>query len=277
MSDLISVTINVDTRPGFLEAQSNTGKMSNGPRSIDFLTEGVINKKNFFKGFDTEVILFIDQHEPLPEETKAELFKLQETGVIKSLVFSKHERYFEENTIFPKWNDLNFLNALFLARGKYTCHFDADMTGFCNDPSVISEWIDWLETGKYKYVCYPSFWSPGAAIDPDFTYMWASTRFFFCKRETLQFDEITKCLKDEDYLYGKYGEKGRRCPWLEHILGIIDDGKVYYPKIELNRYIIFCFKNYTRGTLEQLNVLPYSEIEQWVCERFYEFPCDLSC
>ena len=274
---IISLVLNLDTRPGFLEAQSTEGLMGDGVKSIDFFTEGIINKINFFRGFDTEVIVFIDQHEQLPDETIGFLHKAVNDNLIQSVVFSKHRTYFDGLGIF-KWKDINILNALFLARGVYIAHFDMDAAAFCGDPSVISEWIEWLDSDTYRYISYPSQWSPKAVDDPHFDYMWASCRFFFCKRKTLQFDEITKCLLSDTYLYGKYGEKKSICPWLEHVLGIIDDGKVYYPPIELDRYTIFCFNHYKKGVLGELNNIPYSGVKEWIDSRGgISYPCDMAC
>jgi hypothetical protein len=275
---VISIILNLDTRPGFLEAQSIATTMMNGPRSLDFFTEGIRNKWLFFKGREIEIIVFIDQHEEVPAQTKEFLFKALDSDLIHSVVFSRHREFFNYYHYYPKWNDINYMNALFLARGKYVAHFDADTVAFIKDPSVILEWIQWLEEGKYDYISYPSHWSPRAIDDPTFDdYMWASTRFFFCKRDTIPFDETLKCLQDSGYLYTKYGEKKRKCPWTEHVLGIIS-GKVYYPPIQLDRYAIFSFSNYQRGVLSKLNDMTYDEVKRWIEEKNgIQYPVDVWC
>jgi len=264
MESKISIVINLDSRPGFMENQTASEKMLGGTRSLDFFTHGVMNKIKFFEGYDLEITVFIDVHEPLPEATEKELLTMQKTGIIDNLIFNKHtENYL--GTYYPKWNDLSFLNAMILSRGKYLVHFDSDMAAFVNDKTVIAEWIEWLEAGKYDYISYPSPWSPSPDVDKSWDYFWASTRFFICKRDMIDYTEIMKCLSDSDYLYSKYGEKYRRCPWLEHILGIITGpDKVFYPPIQPDRYFIFSWSAYKSSILSKLNNATFNEIQKYI-------------
>lgn len=273
----ISIAINLDTRSGFMEKESVIGKMSHGTRSLDYFTDGILNKIKFFDEYDKEITLFIDVHDPLPEAIEKDLLIMQKEGTIDNLIFNKHtEKYL--GTYYPKWLDMSILDTLILCRGKYLVHFDADMAAFINDKSVISEWLEWLNTSKYDYISYPSRWSPSPDVDKNWDYFWASTRFFICKRDTIDYTETIKCLGDSGYLYSKYGDKYRQCPWLEHVLGIIaGPGKVFYPPIESNRYMIFSWSRYVSGVLKKLNEMPYSEVLKYVAEKCggLSWPCDV--
>ena len=270
--NVISIVINLDTRPGIFNETTTADTMLQGTRSIDFLTDGVRNKIKFFEGFEKEVILFVDIHESIPPTTFQEMFNLADV-----VVTSRHREYFNTSDYYPKHNDLNYLQAISLARGKYICHMDADMAAFCNAIDVIPEWLHWLDSGKYEYISYPSHWSPVAVDDPDFLdYMWASTRFFITRKDTIQYDEILKCMSDSEYLYTKHPVK-RRCPWFEHILGLLSTReKVFYPKIEPDRYLIFAWNAYKRGRLAELNNMKYSDIRDFVMNRGINYPNDVN-
>jgi hypothetical protein len=86
-----------------------------------------------------------------------------------------------------------------------------------------------------------------------------------CKRETLDFTEIKKCLQDSDYLYGKYPASIRN-PWTEHILGLHAkyNGKgVYYPPIQTDKLTIFTWEKYETYTLRRMNEYTYDQIYEW--------------
>ncbi len=278
MGRKISIIVNLDTRPGFMEEFFKSERMSEGVRSLDFFMGGLKNKRNFFQGYDIEVIIYIDQHNPLPEDIKNHLINSINFGNIDTLVFSKHKEWYNKWEYFPKWNDLNFLNAIILSKGEFIVHFDGDMAAFrMKDSSVIDEWIDWLDSEKYKFISYPSPNSPNVDIDPKWDYNWASTRFFICKRDQIDYTEILKCTQNEDYLYGKYGEKYKRCPWLEHVLGIrIKKEEVFYPPPDLHRYMIFTWKSYYSGILEKLNEMDYIDVLKYIIRcGGMEYPCDV--
>jgi len=177
---LISCIVNVDTRP----ENDNNQEMFKGVVSRDFLFEGVINKRNLFKGFDTEFIVFLDEHEPLDEKQIIELREVADTLIIR-----KHNKEFEDDKNYAAFNDMNYLNALSQARGKYIFHFDGDVAAFTISPEPIQEYIDLLQ--KYDYVSYPSMWSPNPVEDSSFGgKYWVSTRFFCCKRSTIDISEM---------------------------------------------------------------------------------------
>ncbi len=268
---VISIVVNLDTRKGIFDETTSAEVMLKGARSIDFLTDGIRNKIKFFEGFEKEVILFVDKHEPIPPTTMLEMVNLSD-----ALIVNKHREYFNHNDYFPKFNDINYLQALFNARGAYIAHFDADTAAFINDKNVISDWLQALDSCKYDYISYPSHWSPVAVDDPDFTdYMWASTRFFICRRDTLRFDEILRCLQDSVYLYEKY-PANRHCPWLEHILGLMSKReKVFYPKIEEHRYLLFSWNGYRKGLLADMNSWDYERVKSFVMSRGINYPNDL--
>lgn len=276
---MISIVINCDSRPGAEADQTTSDVMMNGTRSFDFMIDGVLNKLRFFRGHETEVILFVDRHLDIPLEL------YDKWNAIKNLTvcLSRHREHFGVNTYYPKWNDINYLQALYLARGEYIAHFDGDSSAFRSDGfDAPKSFIDLLNVfDGYKYISYPSKWSPAPDCNAggEWDYWWASTRFFFCKRSTLNFTEIEKCLSDSGYLYGKYGDKNRKCPWLEHILGIIaGPGKVFYPPIELNKYAIFSWSNYRKGVLQDLNNREYNEVRDFINSRGgIQYPNDVSC
>lgn len=275
---MISIVINLDSRPGFMEQSTTQGLTFDGARSLDFFTEGVINKVKFFEGHEIETTVFIDVHEELPKNIERWLLDQQAGGLINNLVFNRHTESYLSNGYFPKWNDLNFLNAMILTRGEYLCHFDGDMNAFIKDKNVVNEWLQWLDKDMVDYVSYPSQFSPLPATDGRYkSYTWASTRFFLCKRDRLDYTEIVKCLQDSEYLYGKYGADGEpKNPWLEHILGLMTSGpnRVFYPPIQSDRYLIFSWASYQSGVLAKLNNLPYEKVVEYVGNISY--PCDVN-
>jgi len=271
---MISIVINTDTRPGFDASTSVQGKQFEGTRNLDFLVESIWNKYNFFKDYpNIEIIQFIDVHEGFSDWNR----------IIKScpkkmkLIISPHNEQYR-GAFFPKYNDLNYIQALSMARGKYVVHFDGDMAIFGRDPNrIISDWLYLLDSDRYHYISYPSYWSPSPDEDTKWDYRWASTRFFVCKQEKLDFPEIIKCLISDEYLYGKYGDKYRRCPWFEHIIGIIaGDDKVYYPPMQYKNYMVFSWETYQSGIFSKLNQLPYDDVFAYVRQcGGISYPCDV--
>jgi hypothetical protein len=258
---LISIIINCDTRSGFKDHETSAGAMFNGCRSVDFLLEGVKNKIKFFEGFNKEVIVHIDEHETTPSEVISELRLIADTVLIR-----KH-------TDEPKFNDNSYVRAMQLASGDIIAKFDSDCAAFTSSPDHIKYLIELLD--DYKYVSYPSHWSPEAVHDPTFNYRWVSTRFFLCKRETLNFPEIRKCLDDYEYFCNTY-KPSRVCPWTEHALGLIANSSVLYPPIELEKYSIFCWGKYRTGTLKMLNEMNYEGVKEFIKQRGIDYPCDIN-
>lgn len=244
----VSIIINCDTRP---ENYQERG-LTNGVVSRDFLTDGLFNKIKFFAGYDIEVIMCIDEHDPIAEEDLNYIRTLASAIIIR-----KHS---DES----KFNDWNYWRALAMASGNIICHFDQDSVAFSSSPFAVQEMIDLLD--KYDYISYPSHWSPNPVVDSNYDYWWCSTRFFMCKRETLDFTEIKRCLESSDYLYGKYPASVRN-PWMEHILGLTSkyNGKgVHYPQIELDKVAIFSWGSYDKWILRRLNGYSYEEIKSWL-------------
>jgi hypothetical protein len=261
---MVSIVINADTRAGFQENHTEATEMFKGCVSEDFLTAGIFNKIKFLEGFEKEVILFVDEHQQIPDSTLAYIRAMADVVVIR-----KH-------TNEPKFNDYNYVSALQLARGEIIFHFDQDCAAFTSSQEPIKLLINLLE--KYDYISYPSHWTPYAVDDPNYDYMWCSTRFFMCKRETLDFTEITKCLKDSDYLYGKYPASIRN-PWTEHCLGLISkyNGKgVYYPPVHLDQYAIFSWASYEKGLLGKLNDFSYEAVKHFITSKGgIQYPNDI--
>lgn len=244
----VSIVINCDTR-----SERNTiDGLFNGTVNEDYLTDGVFNKIKFFKGFDIEPIVFIDEHNPVSQSTLDYLRAIADTVVVR-----KHTK--EE-----KFNDNNYCAALSLARGKYIAHFDQDSMAFTSTENYVRGLLNLLE--QYDYISYPSHCSPDPVHDVNYDYFWASTRFFLCKRETLDLTEIKKCLSDSDYLYGKYPASVRN-PWFEHVAGLMAkyNGKgVFYPPMDINNYAIWSWASYNKYTIRRLNEIPYNEIINFI-------------
>jgi hypothetical protein len=264
----LSVVINVDTRQENLTNQ----QMFNGVVSRDFLAEGVINKRKLFDGFDAEFIVFVDEHEPLSETELSELKKVSDTLIIR-----KHNKRFEDIEQFAAFNDLNYLQALFQTRGEYIFHFDADVAAFAISKEPIQEMINQLE--NVDYISYPSLWSPNPVEDASFGgRYWVSTRYFCCKRSTINFSEILKCQLDYDYWKETYPVP-RLCHWTEHLLSSIawNKGKgVYYPPVRFDKFILFTWENYHKGTLPMLNNKTFEEVNNWVCSKVFHYPNNLT-
>lgn len=253
----LSLVINCDTRP---QRDSQDGLFS-GVVNEDFLTDGIFNKIKFFDGFDIETIVFIDEHLPVPEKTLEYLRTICDTVVIRK---HTHEEHF---------NDKNYLSALALARGTYIAHFDQDTNAFTSNRESIQYMIDLLE--QYKFVSYPSIWTPCAVDDKSFEgRMWASTRFFICKKETLKFDILNDCVDEPEFAYSTFGNVARRCNWLEHYLTLANNNSVYYPPIQTEKYTIFTWEKYETYTLRRLNELPYEEIYNWHNTHPIFYPCN---
>lgn len=242
----ISIVINCDTRP---QRDVQSGLFS-GVVNDDFLIDGVYNKIQFFNEFDFETIVFIDEHTIIEEKTLQHL-----RSIANCVVIRKH-------TNEPNFNDYNYLSALFIARGDIIAHFDQDTAAFTSSKEPIEDMISLLD--QYKFVSYPSYWSPVAVHDESFMgKMWASTRFFMCKRETLKFDTLINCIKNPDWAYETFGDSNRRCNWLEHYLTLANDNSVYYPPIQTERMTIFTWETYEKYTLQRLNGMTYDEIFKW--------------
>jgi hypothetical protein len=258
---LISLVINVDTRP----QKGTADAMFSGTSNLDYLTDGVFNKIQFFKGFDIETIVFIDEHLPVPER---ELQYLRD--ITDCIVIRKH-------TNEHAFNDWNYHKALSLASGDIVCHMDQDTACFANNPEYIKELISHLD--NHKFVSYPSHWTPRAITDESFgKRTWASTRFFICKRETLKLEELANCIRNPEWGYEKYGDSPRRCNWTEHYLTLINEDSCYYPPIEADKGLIFSWATYEQYTLRRLNLLPYEDVVKWVIgQGGIHYPVEVNC
>lgn len=250
---MISVTINADTRQGYKDEHTKVGKFDNNPlngtRSADFLYEGVKNKMNFFRGYECQCILYVDQHEEIPDGLFMKIAELVHSYGNNSRVICK-----EHDRTRHRWYDYITLEALKWASGDYIVHFDNDSNAFRSDESeIIEDYFHWLDNG-YKYVCSP------VPLNHKERWYWATTQFFICKKETIDIPEIERCL-DNRYLEAKYRMEYNPVPCcLEHTLGaMVKDGEVLYPLRDTDSYAIFCWWEYKRGLLKQLNELPYKE------------------
>lgn len=249
MKHVVSVVINCDNRYGYKNNSSIVGEFGEGSlqgvRSTDLLTEGIRNKINFFRGYEIQCILYVDQHSEIEPELMREMKSIVEPCGNNSMVVVKsHDR------VKYRWYDYITIEALKLATGDYVVHFDQDSNAFrTDDCDIIDRYIAWLE-GDYKYICQP--WD--GIGDPMF---WASTRFFICKRGTLDIPFL------EYNLYTPF--MGKHTPCLEHMLGALaGDGNVLYPPREDDKYIIFSWVKYYGGTLKKLNDMPPAEALKYI-------------
>lgn len=260
----ISICVNVDTRP----ENGNNETMFNGVVDRDFLTDGLINKKKLFEGFNTELIAFVDEHEPIDEKTL-----IQMKAICDTLVIRKHNKSFEYQDNFAAFNDFNYIQCLNQARGRFVFHFDGDVAAFTSSQQSIKAILNKLE--EVPFVSYPSLWSPNPVDDSTFNgHFWVSTRFFACKRSTLDFTEIIKCQLDYDYWKEKY-PRARLCHWLEHLLCKYPND-VYYPPVDFDKFILFTWENYHKYTLQRLNYQTFEEVKEWVKSKDYHYPNNLS-
>lgn len=256
----LSIIINCDSRP----RNDNAEKMFHGISNWDFLTEGIENKVKPFSSFDKEVICYLDKHQEIPVE------------IIEKLKFLSDCLIIRNHTSECSFNCFNYLRALYMASGDIIVHFDQDTAMFVNDSEYINQLISYLN--EYKFVSYPSFWSPNAVDDQSFQgRMWASTRFFMCKRETLDFKALEMCIRNPDWAYETYGDVARRLNWLEHFLTLTNENSVYYPPIEFDKGVVFCWDHYIEGVLQRLNKLDYKDIQQYIIDcGGMHYPCDLT-
>lgn len=250
---MISCVLNVDTRPVSLEFQG----MHKGVRSRDFLgTAGLLNKRNFFKGHDIELIVFLDEHEPL---TEAEYYALHTHA--DCVVIRKHSKYYRGANPFHKFNDISYIQALSMARGDVVAHFDGDMAAFCADSSPIDWMLDEVGSGRHKFVCYPSRCSPAPCEAPAYqNKWWASTRFFVCQRESIDITALEHAIREPEWAYATYDRPPVINPWTEAFLGIMANYSVLYPPPNIASWAVFPWMTYKEGTMEKLNAMPYPEI-----------------
>ncbi len=254
----LSIVINCDTRP---QNDSFGGSNMLGCVNGDFLIDGISNKAKFFQGFDDEeLIVMIDEHERVDTEHLKWLNQVCDVVVVR-----KHTN---ENN----FNDWNYIRALQMATGDIIVHFDQDVAAF-GKPDGLIKLLD-----SYDFVSYPSYWSPLPVHDESFDHTWVSTRFFMCKRESLDLPEIIKCQKDYDYWLKTYPVK-RACHWVEHLIGSIAkyrNQSVYYPPLS-SEYTIFSWDKYVSGVLPKLNEMEYEQVIN-IVNGFggIHYPCDVT-
>jgi hypothetical protein len=164
-----------------------------------------------------------------------------------------------------------------MADGDIICHVDQDTNCFTSSKGYVEELIGYLD--NFKFVSYPSHWTPKAVVDASFgSRTWASTRFFMCKKETLNFDVLKKCIAEPEWAYLTYGDSPRRCNWLEHFLSLVNNDSCFYPPIKLHKGAIFSWSSYKTGTLNMLNNADYEQVKQWIIHHGgIQYPVDVKC
>lgn len=268
---MISIICNYDTRPGCDQKTSSFTGHNNGVRALDLLTHGLLNRIKFFSGFEIEVVAFIDEHLAVPDDVLREVRALANCVVIR-----KHSDDYRGVKSVSFRNDLNYLHAIAQARGEIICHVDQDTAMFAKDKESVDELL--ALTNYWRFVSYPSRWSPRAVDDPSFgKHTWASTRWFLCRREWFKFDALELALREPESAYREYGDPPRRCPWLEHFLALLNGESVIYPPRKDDRYLIFCWNHYIAGVMEKLNLRTYDEVLAYVnlCQGIH-YPCDVT-
>jgi hypothetical protein len=268
---MISVILNLDSRPGVESGISSFTGHNNGVRAFDLFEHGVRNKIKFFEGFEIEVIVFIDEHVRIPNEILDTL-----RGMVDCVTIRKHSESYRGADFVPFFNDINYIHALSQARGEIICHVDQDTAVFARGKSSVEELLSYIDTSRF--CSYPSPWHPRAVDDPSFgKHNWVSTRFFLCNRKWIEFDVLEHALRDPEWAYQKYGRPQRICPWTEHFLSISNEESVIYPPRKDDQYLIFCWDHYVSGVLEKLNLRSYEEVLAYVtmCQGIH-YPCDVT-
>lgn len=272
---MISIVINADTRPG-QDADMNTvgdhgsGSLQ-GVRSWDFLTELPKTVHKFFKNERHMVLLDIDIHEPVSEEVMEKFLEMHQEGWFMW-------RECRSDHSLDRWNDRIYLSSLQWAASiedehpeewtrtdeRYIVHLDQDCAIFRHpDNDIVDRYLKWLDEG-YKFICQSTD-LPRA----EHGMWWASTRFFICKRETLDFETLWKVLEDRNSIFNKYPWEGS-LPWqpcLEHSLGVMaGQDKVLYPPREDSPegYTVLSWVRYYKGLLKLMNDSPYAKVQEFV-------------
>lgn len=250
---MISIVINADTRP----VRNEFGGMFNGVRSRDFIGRSALeNKRKFFSGFDAELIVHIDEHEPLTNEQYSALHELCDCVVVR-----KHSKYYRGANPFGSFNDVSYLQALSMARGTHVAHFDQDMVASTSDDSIVNWMFDTVDSGEKKFVCYPSTCSPAPCHAPEYNNQWwVSTRFFFCRRESLELDVLERAIREPQWLYETVSRPPRENNWTEGFLGVMSGHSVIYPKPEIDRWAIFPWMSYRDGLMDKINAMSHGGV-----------------
>lgn len=266
----IGIVINLDTRPGYTDEKAFCGMGGGGGcRNLDFFTSNVLNKIHFFRGHDIEVTLYIHMIKHVVPELWSAIKDMMDNGFIHNLAFNKDTRKFMGKSV-RQYHDTMYLNALMLSRSKYIAHFDADAGAYRRDDSdIVDRLVGWIDSGQYDIVSYPSFHSPMEGPDQcllgDPEYLWASTRFFFCRRDFIDYNEFVRCFDDEHW-FAKHQGKPHRYPNVtEQILGFeAGPGRVLYPPKDLNEFMIFTWHTYHTGTVAKLGSMSYDGVYDFI-------------
>lgn len=249
----LSHIVTADTRTGWLADSCKIGEYGKvnleGCRSVDFITEATIARQRFLESplvDEVETIICIDVHEPIPSWVYERLFEISNCYVVTD----QHDRHRH------RWNDYIYIHALRQATGDLVAKWDGDCIGYRHpDFDVLTYYFDFLSNGA-AYVCQQTKLIP--EVEPMW---WASTRFFLCRRETLDLDEAARCI-DDDYRRAKYGPK--HCPCLEHCLGLMCGERVIYPPEKNSDFIVWNWVQYYLNCIPKLNNMPYADILQYV-------------
>lgn len=267
---MISIVINADTRPPmdrdvFTVGDDGGQGSLHGCRSWDYLTHLPLAVHKFFEGHDHEVLLFIDEHEPIPSDMWAYWNQLSQPNGWLRIISEKCDHSSH------RWNDRLYLHALDKGinwpgrNPDYVVHMDQDCVIF-RDPKcdIVDRYKKWLNEG-YEFICQPT-----NLEKREHGMWWASTRFFMCKRATLNFDRLWASLDRPDSLFSHYAWSGpNHFPCLEHLLGVVaGDAGVLYPPREDDGYLVFSWARYIKGILPKLLDMPYSEVEHIVASRW---------
>lgn len=273
----IGIVINADTRLGW-DRDSSKCEMGMGCRSADFMLDGVLNKINFFRGYDVDVTVYVDVHCELDHDTYSKLLNMFFNRKIHNLVLNRHMNRFMGQPI-RQLQCTMYLNAFMMSRGYYIAHFDADAGAFRRDDcDIIERWMDWIDSGKYKYISYACDDSPNPCQPDGYEYYWPSTRFFFCRRDQINFEQIRYCFNDAIWVEAHGGNKHRYPNCMEQILGFLaGPEKIYYPPKEFNQYMIFTWHTYYNGTARILDAMPYDKVHDHIMNECGGIcgPCDV--
>lgn len=248
-----SVVITCDSRAGWLDpftsVRDRGDKSLPGCRSVDFMLSGVENKLLFVGDREIELLLFIDEREPISYAARLMLGALGHGTDKKIFIAAKDHSH-------PRWNDKLYHDALKHATGDYVIKFDGDVAAFHREGfDAIGNHIKLLDQG-YRFICQPT------QIE-NHGMRHASTRYFICKRESLNFPELERCM-DDHYRVRRYQA---HLPCYEHFLGVLwGPNSVLYPPADNKNYLIWSWVEYHRGVLEKLNKMTYDDVYKYVFE-----------
>lgn len=257
---ILTTIINADTRDGWLQDRSAIGEYGNvslcGCRSVDFLTEATIARNRFLDSpliTKRRTILYVDIHNPIPDDVRARLAELLDAGELTAVVEAPHSKDSH------RWNDRLYCRALELATDTdLIAHWDGDCIGYRREGfDVLALYLEHLNSGA-SYVCQQTPLSK-----EEHKMQHASTRFFLTRAATIDIRDAERLLDDGAR---RLRFAGRHLPCLEHLLGAMAGDTVLYPSCQNEDFAVWSWVHHFKGTIAKLNGMPYEDVRKYVFE-----------